>query len=82
MIASTSVAMALKRKSRSRTKTTSIRKTRSTGKAIKSAMPAVTIPVHIIVDEAPDQPAIVGANPSAITLHPSQVPRCSTFART
>jgi len=66
--------MALKQKSRSRTKTTNIRKTRRTGKTIKSAMPAVTIRVHVIVDEAPDHPAIGRVNPSAMTLHPSQVP--------
>ena len=81
MIASTNIAMAPKRKSRSRTKTTNIRKTRSTGNAMMSAMPAVTIRVPIIADEAPDQPAIGEANPSAMTLHPSQVPRCSTVAR-
>jgi hypothetical protein len=41
MIASTSIAMAPKRKSRSRTKTINIRRTRRTGKTIKSRMPAV-----------------------------------------
>jgi len=53
MIASTSIAMAPKRKSRSRTKTINIRRTRSTGKTIKSAMPAVMIPVAD-ADEVPD----------------------------
>jgi len=43
--------------------------------SIKSATAAVTIRVPIIVDEAPDQPAIGRANPSAMTLPPSQVPR-------
>jgi hypothetical protein len=81
MIASTNVAMALKRKSRSRTKAINIRRTRSTGKMIMSAIPAVTIRVHIIADEAPGPPVISRANPNAMTVDPSQVPRCSTLAK-
>jgi hypothetical protein len=50
----------------------------STGNAMKSAMPAVTIRVQIIADESPGQPAIGRTNPSAMTEDPSQVPRCST----
>lgn len=74
MIVSTSIAMALKRKSRSQTKTINIRSTRSTGSTIKSAIPAVMIRVDVIADEASDQPAICMANPTAMMKDPIQVP--------
>jgi hypothetical protein len=75
--------MALKRKSRSRMKTISIRKTRSTGNAIKSAMPAVVMSWAIIAAEASDQPVIGMPNPSASSTPvraPSVVATSSTIA--
>lgn len=81
MIASTSIAMALKRKSRARMNAISIKTTRSIGKAIKIPMPALVISVHIIANEAPDPPISGRAIPSAMTHDPSQVPRSNVFAR-